>query len=99
MVPPVVITFILALAALPALAGQAPAVFTMSDVLQKHALWLRTNGVQGVKADLRGINLEGARGKRGEVGEVLAGRVVLTGVDLRQADFRDAKLRNVDFTG
>jgi uncharacterized protein YjbI with pentapeptide repeats len=71
------------------------AIFSMADVLEKHALWLRTSGTQGMKADLRGTNLEGAEGGRGEV---LVGRVVLTGVDLRQADFRDAKLRNVDFT-
>src|SRR2546425_9323856 len=72
------------------------AVFTMADVLQKHALWLRSNGVEGVKADLHGMSLEGADGQRGEV---LVGRIVLTGADLRYADFRDAKLRSVDFTG
>ncbi len=71
------------------------AVLAMADVLQQHALWLRTNGVQGAKADLRGANLEGVMG---QAGQVLVGGVVLKGVDLRQADFSDAKLRNVDFT-
>lgn len=50
----------------------------------------------GRKGGSAGSNLEGAEGGRGDV---LVGRVVLTGVDLRQADFRAAKLRNVDFTG
>jgi uncharacterized protein YjbI with pentapeptide repeats len=69
---------------------------TLGDVLQQHELWLRTNGTQGAKADLHGMNLEAAEG---QTGEVLVGRLVLTGVDLRQADFRGSKLRNVDFTG
>src|SRR5215471_7163172 len=72
------------------------AIFSMSDVLQRHALWLSSNGKDGARADLRGMNLEGAEGGRGEV---LVGRVVLAGVDLRQADLRETKLRNIDFTG
>ena len=72
------------------------AIFSLGDVLQKHALWLSSNGTAGARADLRGMNLEGAEGGHGEV---LAGRVVLTGVDLRQADLRDMKMRNVDLTG
>lgn len=76
-------------------AATPSAIFTMNDVLQQHALWLQTAGRQGARADLRGMNLEGAEGGRGTV---LIGRVVLTNVDLRQADFRGAKLRNVDFT-
>ena len=72
------------------------AIFSISDVLERHALWLSSNGTQGARADLRGMNLEGAEGGHGEV---LVGRVVLGGVDLRQADLRETKLRNIDFTG
>ncbi len=79
-----------------ALRNSSTAIFSLTDVLQKHALWLSSNGMDGVRADLRGMNLEGADGGHGEV---LVGRVVLTGADLRQADLRDMKLRNVDLTG
>ena len=72
------------------------AIFSISDVLQRHALWLSSNGRDGARADLRGMNLEGAEGGHGEV---LVGRFVLAGVDLRQADLRETKLRNIDFTG
>ena len=72
------------------------AIFSITDVLQRHALWLSSNGTEGARADLRGMNLEGAEGGHGEV---LVGRVVLAGVDLRQADLRDTKLRDIDFTG
>jgi uncharacterized protein YjbI with pentapeptide repeats len=72
------------------------AIFSINDVLQRRALWLSSNGTDGARADLRGMNLEGADGAHGEV---LVGRVVLAGVDLRQADLRDTKLRNIDFTG
>src|SRR5215471_12313687 len=77
------------------LQSSPPAIFKIHDIIQNHALWLRTNGADGVKADLRWVSLEGADGQRGEF---LIGRTVLVGVDLRQADFRDAKLRNIDFT-
>src|SRR3954451_6478898 len=101
MVLQLLITVLLALPtqtarSLPAPSSPPSAIFTIADVLQKHALWLSSNGAQGARADLRGMNLEGAEGGRGEV---LVGRVVLTRVDLRQADFRGTKLRNVDFTG
>lgn len=77
--------------------GRTPtAIFSISDILQRHALWLSSNGTDGARADLRGMNLEGAEGGHGEV---LVGRVVLAGVDLRQADLRETKLRNIDFTG
>ena len=72
------------------------AIFSISDVLQRHALWFSSNGRDGARADLRGMNLEGAEGGHGEV---LVGRFVLAGVDLRQADLRETKLRNIDFTG
>ena len=72
------------------------AIFSISDVLQRHALWLSSNGKDGARADLRGMNLEVAGGG---YGAVLVGRVVLAGVDLRQADLRETKLRNIDFTG
>ena len=71
-------------------------IFSITDVLQKHALWLSSNGTKGARADLRGTNLEVAGGG---YGAVLVGRVVLAGVDLRQADLRDTKLRDIDFTG
>src|SRR5438132_10834949 len=74
----------------------AAAVFSIDEVLQKHALWLQSNGIEGAKADLRGMSLEGAGLQQTEV---LVGRIALNGVDLRQADFRTTKLRNVDFTG
>jgi hypothetical protein len=74
----------------------APATtFGMADVLEKHALWLKSNGKEGAKADLRQISLEGDDGGRTSF---LIGRTALNGVDLKQADFRSARLRNVDFT-
>jgi uncharacterized protein YjbI with pentapeptide repeats len=72
------------------------AIFSITEVLQRHALWLSSNGKDGARADLRGMNLEAPVGG---YGEVLVGRVVLAGVDLRQADLRETKLRNIDFTG
>jgi uncharacterized protein YjbI with pentapeptide repeats len=72
------------------------AIFSITEVLESHALWLRSNGRDGARANLRGMNLEGAEGGHGEV---LVGRVVLAGVDLRQADLRETKLRSIDWTG
>jgi uncharacterized protein YjbI with pentapeptide repeats len=77
----------------PLLPSAPPMVFALQDVLQQHSLWLRSNGTEGARADLRGKSLEFAGS------DVLVGSTVLNGVDLRRADFRGAKMRNVDFTG
>lgn len=69
--------------------------FGMTEVLEKHAEWLASNGSRGAKADFRDLSLDGSDLHQTEF---LVGRTVLNDVDLRQADFRTARLRNVDFT-
>ena len=50
---------------------------TLDKILENHKLWLKTNGEEGEKADLRGANLRGAN---------------LRDADLRGANLRDADL-------
>jgi uncharacterized protein YjbI with pentapeptide repeats len=71
--------------------------FGMTEVIEKHAEWLESNGTRGARADLREISLEGTVNRA--TGDALLGGMVLRGVDLRQADFRAALMRNIDLSG
>ena len=54
----------------------------LNKTLERHQLWIETNGVQGERADLRGANLHGADLRDAN----------LHGADLRDANLRDANL-------
>ena len=56
----------------------------MKEILESHKLWLDTYGKKGVKAELRGADLQGA---------------ILQGADLQGADRRGAVLRGADLQG
>ena len=56
----------------------------ITDILEQHALWFKTNGAEGERANLRGANLEGAN---------------LRGADLRGAVLREANLRGANLSG
>jgi len=75
----------------------------LGEMLKEHSLWLQSHGVSGVRADLRGMDLENfpPRPTGGVPSKdlLLSGGVVLRGVDLRQADIRFARLRSVDLSG
>ena len=56
----------------------------LNKILERHQLWIETNGVQGKLADLTGANLHGAN---------------LRDANLHGANLRDANLRDANLTG
>ena len=66
----------------------------LDKILDNHKLWLRTNGKQGEKANLRGADLSEADLR----GADLSG-ADLSGADLRGADLSEADLRGADLSG
>ena len=61
----------------------------LKDILRSHKLWLETSGLQGVKADLRGVDLQG----------VMLDDVNLCRADHRGADLQNANLQRVNLLG
>ena len=76
----------------------------LDKILDNHKLWLRSKGVKGERADLRGANLECAdlRGANLECADLRGANLEcadLRGADLRGADLRGANLRGADLRG
>jgi uncharacterized protein YjbI with pentapeptide repeats len=61
----------------------------LKAILRSHKLWLETSGLQGVKADLRGADLQNIR----------LDDANLCRADLRGADFENANLQSVNLRG
>ena len=64
-------------------------VSVLNKTLERHKLWIETNGVQGQRANLEGANLRGAN---------LWG-ANLTGANLQRANLEGANLRGADLRG
>ena len=64
----------------------------ISQVLADHKLWLKSKG--GQRADLRGVDLQGAYLQGADLRAAY-----LQGADLQRADLRGADLRGVDLRG
>jgi uncharacterized protein YjbI with pentapeptide repeats len=64
------------------------------QVLESHATWLRTGGVDGERANLRWANLSGA-----DLSVANLSRADLSGADLSGADLRGADLSGADLSG
>ncbi len=60
-----------------------------SEILEKHVLWLETNGKNGVKADLQEANLQGA-----DLQEANLQGANLQGANLQGADLQEAVFPN-----
>ena len=61
----------------------------LNHILNQHKLWLESNGNQGKRADLSGVNLSGA----------YLTRANLAGANLSGADLRSADLSGADLSG
>ncbi len=72
-----------------------------NDILAKHAEWVNSHGVKGVRAnlwgaDLRGADLEGANLRGACLWNADLGGANLSGADFRDANLNGANLRNAD---
>ena len=68
----------------------------LNKILERHQLWLETNGVQGERADLRVANLYAANLRGANLHSAYLRDANLTGADLEGADLRGADLRGAD---
>jgi uncharacterized protein YjbI with pentapeptide repeats len=72
-------------------AGTAPEDLT--DLLRNHGIWAATDGAQGERADLSGMNLAGRAFWRGDLRRALLDGANLAGANLDHADLRGASLQ------
>ena len=68
----------------------------LNEILTKHAEWVNSCGVKGVRANLWNANLRGADLRGASLGCADLGYADLRGADLRGADLRGADLRGAD---
>ena len=71
---------------------ERPNARELRDATEKHAIWLDSRGVEGLRADLSGKNLEGADMVDARLADSLLHKTILKGADLTLTDFRDATL-------
>ena len=71
----------------------------LKTILEKHVLWLRTNGAEGERAILAGAILAGANLNGADLnGATLVG-AILAGATLKNADLTGANLTGANLTG
>ena len=68
----------------------------LNKILDEHKLWLKTNGKEGKKADLRSANLSSANLRSANLRSADLRYADLRYADLRYADLRYADLRYAD---
>ena len=71
----------------------------IENVLQEHKLWLETNGENGVRANLRGANLEDANLRGANLEDANLEGANLRGANLEGANLRGANLRGANLRG
>ena len=71
----------------------------LTEILEQHALWLRTAGSEGVRANLRGANLSGADLRGANLSGANLSGANLRGANLSGADLRGANLSGADLRG
>jgi uncharacterized protein YjbI with pentapeptide repeats len=76
----------------------------LQDVLEAHELWVRSGGKRGERADLSGVDLEGAdlsdaQLSQADLFEARLDEAQMQGADLRRANLQESRLRGVDLHG
>ena len=74
-------------------------VSVLNKTLERHKLWIETNGVQGQRANLEGANLWGANLTYVNLGYANLIGANLTGANLYNADLRGAYLEGANLYG
>ena len=70
----------------------------LNKILDEHKLWLKTNGKEGKKADLRSADLRSADLRYADLSDADLRSADLRSADLRSADLSDADLRSADLS-
>ena len=70
----------------------------LNKILDNHKLWLKTNGAQGEKADLRSANLRSADLRSADLSYADLSYADLSSANLRSANLRSADLRSADLS-
>jgi uncharacterized protein YjbI with pentapeptide repeats len=71
-------------------------LFELAQILDQHKLWVESGGDAGTKADLSGVNLQGADLTGVNLQGALLTKANLTGADLSMANLRGANLVHAD---
>ena len=71
----------------------------LNEILTKHAEWVNSCGMKGVRANLWNADLSGADLRGACLWNAILWGANLDGADLRDADLRDADLRGADLRG
>ena len=71
----------------------------LNKTLERHQLWIETNGVQGKLADLNGADLNGANLTRANLRDADLSDADLNYANLRGANLRGANLRGANLNG
>ena len=71
----------------------------LNKILERHQLWIETNGVQGERADLRVANLYAANLRGANLHGAYLRDANLEGANLQGADLESAKLQDANLSG
>ena len=71
----------------------------LKSILAEHKIWIETNRVQGIRANLTGADLTGADLKDANLWRANLNSADLTGADLTGANLTKADLRGANLTG
>src|SRR5882724_6803780 len=71
----------------------------LAEILDQHKIWVETGGESGAKADLSGVNLQGAHLHRTNLVGADLSMANLRGASLVRADMRNANLLGTELRG
>ena len=70
----------------------------LNKIIDNHKLWLKTNGEQGERADLRNANLRNANLSNANLSNANLSNANLSNANLSNANLRNANLRNANLS-
>src|SRR5580704_2874852 len=74
-------------------------VLELAEILDQHRIWVESAGESGNKADLSGVNLQGAQLQRANLAGADLSMANLRGANLIQADLHDTNLLGAELRG